>query len=157
MLNKTCRFVISRSLGGALVLSGLAGGAFAGELTFQTNPGNLLLSRTVYDNKAANVTVGQSLPPNCVAPNCVTAVANGSFPVIFNNAPVDGSFGITSAIYLDEISPWWGETAAHLHRPQQRAARGERQFGPDGHQLLLEIRTLAASFDGWQARDLHGL
>jgi hypothetical protein len=107
MLQKTC---IARSLGGALVLSGLAGGAFAGEPTFQTNPGNLLLSRTVYDNKAANVTVGQSLPPNCVAPNCVTAVANGSFPVIFNNAPVDGSFGITSAIYLDEISPWWGET-----------------------------------------------
>jgi hypothetical protein len=69
-------------------------------------PGNLVVSRSVYDNRAANVTVGEQLPPNCTAANCVSAVANGTFPYIFNNAPVDGSFGITSRIFLDQITPW---------------------------------------------------
>jgi hypothetical protein len=70
---------------------------------------DLVVSRTVYDNLASNVTVGQTLPPNCVptAANggCVTAVNNGLFPYIFNNAPVDASFGITSRIFLDHVTP----------------------------------------------------
>lgn len=73
-------------------------------------PGNLVLSRSVYDNQASNVTVGEALPPDC-APStggCVTAVADGTFPTIFNNAPVDSSFGITSRIFLDQITPWGG-------------------------------------------------
>jgi hypothetical protein len=69
-------------------------------------PGNLVVSRSVYDNRAANVTVGEQLPPNCTPANCVSAVADGTFPYIFNNAPVDGSFGITSRIFLDQITPW---------------------------------------------------
>lgn len=28
-------------------------------------PGNLVVSRSVYDNRAGNVMVGQALPPNC--------------------------------------------------------------------------------------------
>ena len=45
-------------------------------------PGNLVLSRSVYDNKASNVTVGEALPPNCVVANvaagsCVTAAYSG--------------------------------------------------------------------------------
>ena len=69
-------------------------------------PGNLVVSRSVYDNRAANVTIGQQLPPNCTPANCVSAVANGTYPFIFNNAPVDASFGITSRIFLDQITPW---------------------------------------------------
>jgi len=72
----------------------------------QFYPGNLVVSRTVYDNLATNVTVGEQLPPNCTTGNCVSAVADGTFPYIFNNAPVDGSFGITSRIFLDQITPW---------------------------------------------------
>lgn len=68
-------------------------------------PGNLVVSRSVYDNRAGNVTIGQPLPPNCTAGNCVQAVANGTFPEVFNNAPVDASFGITSRIYLDQLTP----------------------------------------------------
>ena len=68
---------------------------------------NLIVSRSVYDNRASNVTVGQVLPPNCLAASggCVNAVNNGLFPYIFNNAPVDASFGITSRIFLDEVNP----------------------------------------------------
>jgi hypothetical protein len=69
--------------------------------------GNLIVSRSVYDNNANNVKVGAALPPNCantVGP-CVAATNDGTFPYVFNNALVDGSFGITSKIYLDQITP----------------------------------------------------
>ena len=46
------------------------------------------------------------LPPGCVAPNCVTAVADGTYPTVFNNDTVDGSFGITAPIFLDELLPF---------------------------------------------------
>ncbi len=71
-------------------------------------PGNLVVSRSVYDNKAGNVTVGEALPPNCPAASggCVTASYDGTFPAVFNNAPIDGSFGITSRIFLDQMTPW---------------------------------------------------
>lgn len=69
------------------------------------HPGNLVVSRSVYDNDAKNVQVGMTLPPNCVvAASCVTATNDGTYPYVFNNAPVDGSFGITSKIVLDQIT-----------------------------------------------------
>jgi hypothetical protein len=67
------------------------------------NPGNLVVSRSVYDNNPNNVQVGMTLPPNCTN-SCVQAVVDGTYPYVFNNAPVDGSFGITSTIFLDQIT-----------------------------------------------------
>jgi hypothetical protein len=69
--------------------------------------GNLIVSRSVYDNRAGNVSVGQALPPDCVqsSGNCVTAIADGTYPYVFNNVTADASFGITSRIFLDEIDP----------------------------------------------------
>lgn len=73
-------------------------------------PGNLLLSRSVYDNNPNNVTVGAILPPNCAdtTGGCSASTGapdNGVYPTVWNNVVYDGSFGITSAIYLDEIAP----------------------------------------------------
>ena len=47
------------------------------------------------------------LPPNCgsSAAPCVTAVAPGTYPLVFNNDGVDTSFGVTQPIVLDEINP----------------------------------------------------
>jgi hypothetical protein len=68
-------------------------------------PGNLVVSRSVYDNNPNNVTVGMTLPPNCVPANgCVQAVVDGTYPYVWNNAPLDASFGITSKIFLDQIT-----------------------------------------------------
>jgi hypothetical protein len=70
-------------------------------------PGNLIVSRSVYDNNANNVKVGALLPPNCantVGP-CVAATNDGTFPYVFNNALADSSFGITSKLFLDQITP----------------------------------------------------
>src|ERR1700723_459087 len=85
--------------------------AFADGDSLYFYPGNLEVSRSVYDNNPNTVEVGQMLPPNCdttmaVAGSCVTAVNDGTYPFVFNNAPVDASFGITSKIFLDEMTPF---------------------------------------------------
>lgn len=85
--------------GTALVASAQNGSAYF-------TPGNLVVSRSVYDNNPNNVTVGETLPPNCaVAGSCVTATNDGTYPYVWNNALVDGSFGITSKLFLDQITP----------------------------------------------------
>jgi hypothetical protein len=73
-------------------------------------PGNLLVSRSVYRNDP-NIVAGQTaLPPGCSDPsssnpNCKFASTNGDYPYVFNNDSVDGSFGVTSPIFLDELTP----------------------------------------------------
>ena len=83
-------------------------------------PDTLVLSRSVYAGDASTVTVGQTLPPNCVASTvtvpliaggtttvkvkCATAVADGTYPTLFANDGPDGSFGVTSPIFLDNIT-----------------------------------------------------
>lgn len=71
-------------------------------------PGNLVVSRSVYDNNPNNVKVGALLPPNCANTTtpCVAATNDGTFPYVFNNVLADGSFGITSKVYLDQITPF---------------------------------------------------
>ena len=69
--------------------------------------GNLVVSRSVYDNNPSNVRLGQVLPPDCTTPpgGCGNAIQDGSYPFVWNNDSVDGSFGITSKIFLDQITP----------------------------------------------------
>jgi hypothetical protein len=96
-------------------------------LTAQTSTANadntLILSRSTYAGDASTVTVGQTLPPGCVAGTvkvptlplsagkttnvtvaCATATNDGTYPTVFNNDVADGSFGVTSPIYLDRIT-----------------------------------------------------
>jgi hypothetical protein len=89
------------------------------------HPNSLVVSRSVYTGDASTVTVGQTLPPGCVAGKvilpkigggttsvtvtCATASADGSYPTVFNNDGPDGSFGVTSPIFIDNIS-----TQGHL-------------------------------------------
>jgi hypothetical protein len=97
---------------------------------FQFVPGTLVVSRSVYQGNAATVTIGESLPLGCqggltgltvnvpliaggatpVAVPCGVASDNGEFPNIFdthnvwNNANSDPNFGVTSPIFLDDIT-----------------------------------------------------
>ena len=94
----------------AIVSGGAAYAADISSANFHFRPGNLVVSRSVYDNNAANVTVGTLLPPNCgnTQAGCSAqsgAPADGSYPFVWNNDTYDGSFGITSKIYLDQITP----------------------------------------------------
>jgi hypothetical protein len=88
---------------------------------FQFVPGTLVLTRSVYVGTASTITVGQTLPPTCVNQTvsvpiigsstpakikvaCGVASVDGTFPQVFNNDTSDGSFGITSPIFLDDLS-----------------------------------------------------
>jgi len=61
-------------------------------------PGDLLVTRSVYSGDASTVTLGQTLPGGG------TAIADGTYPTVFQNNTVDGSFGVTSPIFLDQIT-----------------------------------------------------
>jgi hypothetical protein len=60
-------------------------------------PGNLVVSRSVYTGTPGLLQSGVTvLPPGCTS-GCATAISDGSYPQVWNNDLVDGSFGITSA------------------------------------------------------------
>ena len=71
-------------------------------------PGNLVVSRSVYVD-GGNIVKGTTvLPPACSTLNCstpVTATTDGTYPFVFNNDLIDASFGITSKIFLDQMTP----------------------------------------------------
>lgn len=98
---------------------------------FQFQPGTLVLSRSVYTGTASTITIGETLPLGCaggpdgstvvVVPTipsgttnvtvpCGIASDNGEFPNlsdshnVWNNSGSDGSFGITSPIFLDDLT-----------------------------------------------------
>ncbi len=71
-------------------------------------PGNLLLATSEYAPADIQAGVTQ-LPPECniaTPPDCATAIAGGTYPTSFNNDTVDAFFGITSPVFLDELTPW---------------------------------------------------
>jgi hypothetical protein len=89
-----------------------------GNFKFKNN--SLVVSRNVYTGTAATVTIGQTLPPGCVAGSvkvpllaggtasvkvkCAAATNDGTYPTVFNNANADGNFGVSSQILLDNIT-----------------------------------------------------
>ena len=96
-----------------LLSFGLGVSAFAQSFSGFTT-GNIVVSRSVYAGSAATLAAGQPLPPVCPSTaSCGTAPATASGAYItatstnnvFNNNIVDGSFGVTSPIFLDQLTP----------------------------------------------------
>jgi len=76
-------------------------------------PGNIVVTRSVYTGDATTVTPGQALPPVCpstAACGTATATDNGAYAStsstnnVFNNSKADGSFGVTSPIFIDQLT-----------------------------------------------------
>jgi len=59
------------------------------------------------------------IPGTTMLPTGVVAIADGGFPEVFNNATVDSSFGITSPIYLLELTGR-GEVVGRLPVPTKQ-------------------------------------
>ncbi len=91
-------------LTGAASLFGAAGSAQAQSFGF--TPGDLVLSRSVYQDTGAvaNLVVGSNLPDSKNGTTPYKANSTGVYPTVFNNASVDGSFGVTSPIFLDQLT-----------------------------------------------------
>lgn len=98
---------------------------------FKFQPDSVVLSRSVYVGTASTVTIGETLPRGCaggangssvvavpliaggttdVTVPCGIATDNGEFPNlsdshnVWNNSNSDGSFGVSSPIFLDNLS-----------------------------------------------------
>ena len=100
--------LVIATLAGVLGCGSLAADAFTGFA-----PGNLVLSRSVYSGDASTVIVGEKLPPACPATAVCPvsgATGSGAYPAsgdannVWNNDLVDGSFGVSSPIFLDQIT-----------------------------------------------------
>jgi hypothetical protein len=89
-------------------------------------PGNLLVTTGVWTTNA-DITAGTTqLPPNCAAANpayvtCGTAVAPGTYPIVFNNDASDASFGVTEPIVLDELNSHNGHLVKAVTVPDNPA------------------------------------
>src|SRR5579862_4749444 len=86
-------------MAGAVLLSIGAGQPTAARERRAVSPsvpplGNLIISRSLYTAPDSTVAIGQPLPGGGLA------VATGAYPDVFNNAAVDGSFGVTSPIFI---------------------------------------------------------
>lgn len=85
--------------------------------------GSLVLTRSVYVTPPSALVPGVTvLPPGCVAGpvvvplvaggdvtpaptvSCTTPIVDATFPTVFQNDTVDGQFGMTSPIFLDDLS-----------------------------------------------------
>jgi hypothetical protein len=110
---------MKRSLPMAAAALALAAAAPATALAHSDHlrPGNLLVSTSQY--READIQPGITvLPPGCTS-GCVTAAADGAYPYVFNNDTVDGSFGITSPIFLDQLTPG-GHLVSRLKVPTDK-------------------------------------
>jgi len=68
-------------------------------------PGNLLVSQTTYASRASAIVPGVTvLPPGCTS-GCALASAGAAYPQVWNNDLVDPSFGVTSRVFLDQLTP----------------------------------------------------
>jgi hypothetical protein len=105
------RFISLRTLGqqGAVIISvGILAGGFAVSAEDEGShfrPGNLVVSRSVYDNDPDNVQVGMTLPPNCVAHDKIGKDTNFRGLTIFDNviyySKGSGGNGINTVYFVD--------------------------------------------------------
>ena len=69
-------------------------------------PGNIVVTRSDYVGSAGILSVGQALPDSPAAGAApYAAIANGSYPNVFNNTTLDANFGVTSPIFVDQLTP----------------------------------------------------
>lgn len=81
-------------------------------------PGSLVVSTSTYDRTqgaVASLTIGTQLPDT--ATETIAAVAGNAYPMVWNNASVDGSFGVTSPITLFDINTFNGRVLHTLDVP----------------------------------------
>lgn len=88
--------------GGALAASAAAVLAVAPAASARSAfaPGSVVISGTTYPRVGPDITLGSPLPGGG------TAVADGSYPFVFNNVGPDASFGVASPIDLWDVSPF---------------------------------------------------
>ncbi|MBV8402020.1 MAG: PEP-CTERM sorting domain-containing protein [Acetobacteraceae bacterium] len=100
---------------------------------------------------AGTVTIGQPLPNSTGA----TAIADGTYPSVFNNASVDPNFGVTSPIFLQSLNPSTGAVLNTFNATAAAAAAGQNVVTSFSSKSELSLNLTsggsALTFMGYQA------
>ncbi len=86
---------------------------------FQFEHGSLVISGSIYDRTqgaVASLMAGITPLPN-TATSTIPAASGNNYVTVWNNAKVDGSFGVTSPIILADIDPLTGQVCHTLAVP----------------------------------------
>jgi hypothetical protein len=143
-LRKRSRWVAAATLLTAVSVVGLTGAQTARAsdddgFTLPFFPFNLAVARSVYVDTGSIQAGTTVLPPNCSPANCptpVTAVTSSAYPYVFNNDTVDGNFGITSKIYIDQVTPF-GWVFSSLEVPNS----SDHGVGPNSDQMVTSFSS----------------
>jgi hypothetical protein len=99
---KVARFTMLRGLVTAVILAVLITSSPQLRGAPQPVRGTLLVTRSTYEGTAATVAFPGLLPNNSAS------TSDGTFPGVFNNETPDGSFGVTSPVLVDQLTPTGG-------------------------------------------------
>jgi len=120
-------------LAGGLLLISLPGGAYAESK--ESNSSHLVVTSSYYEvdpiiSPALNSTVAAN--PGLytqlagkTAGKTVNAIADGKFPEVFNNNTIDGSFGVTTPIYVSLVNSHTGKTKKSFNLTDIAANQGD--------------------------------
>jgi hypothetical protein len=112
------------------------GGGFSDHGKAPIIPGDLLVSESYYIKDPGLIAGTTMLPPGSAT--ATAAIANGTYPQVFNNDTIDSSFGITSPLVLAEITPGGRQVAAirvpsdELSTSFPSKSEGALNLSPDG-------------------------
>ncbi len=115
-------------------------------------PGNVLISRSDYVPDPGLVAGTTELPTGCGGTGDPCAPANTSgtqFPQVFNNGNVDGSFGITAPLFLDQVDPHNGHLINTIDVPTSELVTSFSSKSEDA--LNLSTNGKYVSFMGYVA------
>jgi len=150
----SCVFPPFRLIAGILRFAAASTLLVAPILTVKSNPelpdlpsacgrDDLVVTESVYAGYPSLI-----VPGTTILPTGVVAIADGGFPEVFNNATVDSSFGITSPIYLLELTSR-GEVVGRLPIPTKQMTTS---FSPKSELgIHLSSVDFAVTFMGYGA------
>jgi hypothetical protein len=138
-MHRTTRVIATQGYLRAFTVAGLLAAAGGVHAATVIDGGSLLISSTTYANTGAVAALNPGGTakqlPGKTAGTSVKAVSNGNLATVFNNASVDGSFGVTSAITLRDVS---AKTGAVLHTLAIDPAVASTSF-PSKSELSLNV------------------
>ena len=112
--------------------------------------GSLLISSSTYDKTrgpVATLKVGTTLPNKATA--TTQAVAGNDYVNVWNNASVDGSFGVTSAIQLTDVDLSNGKVFRTMHVPTDQVVTSFSSKSELGLHVLNNWPTVRVVFVGY--------
>jgi len=136
--------------GTALLGSALLGLAPASADQQFLKHGSLLVSSSTYDptqGALALLAAGTKLPGSATA--TTRAVAGNNYVTVWNNASVDGSFGVTSAIQLTDIDLSNGNVFRSMQVPTDQVVTSFSSKSELGLHVLNKWPTVSVTFVGY--------